>query len=168
MNYLAVDDGDRVSQHEDRETGMCRTFIRKRPNEVSGSFHNPRATAGWSNCRRFLDGSPNKALGWGEASHKRGIQFRRCIHRSVSRNRFNSATGIRMCRKARLGLMSPRLIRRRIDISETSMYAAARFSWSAAGRIDFLSFLFWPMLRSRAPPPAPLGLCAFNAQLHLG
>src|SRR5215475_7280624 len=34
MNYLAGDDGDRVSQHEDREAGMRRTFIRKQPNVV--------------------------------------------------------------------------------------------------------------------------------------
>ena len=37
--------------HEDRDCRMCRTFLRERPNEVSGSFDTPRAMAGSSDLR---------------------------------------------------------------------------------------------------------------------
>jgi len=48
-----------------------------------------------------------------------------------ARNRSNSAIEIRICRVKRLGLIKPRLIRRRIDIGERLRYSAAGFSFNA-------------------------------------
>src|SRR5262249_17336713 len=64
--------------------------------------------------------------------------FRRRAHRPppivapFSRNRCSSDTGMRRCRRHRLGLMSPRLIKRRTDVGDTPpRKSAASFSLSA-------------------------------------
>jgi hypothetical protein len=48
-----------------------------------------------------------------------------------ARNRFSSAIEIRICCVKRLGLIKPRLIKRRIDIGERLRYSAAGFSFNA-------------------------------------
>jgi len=55
---------------------------------------------------------------------------------SSFKNRSNSATGIRMWRSARLGLISPRWINCRTDIVETPRYAAASLSFKAPTGAD--------------------------------
>src|SRR6266480_2021872 len=56
------------------------------------------------------------------------------VHLYLSKigNRSNSALGIKMCRSARFGLISPRLIKRRTVMVETPpRYCAASFIFSA-------------------------------------
>lgn len=46
---------------------------------------------------------------------------RQLLFHLISKNRFNSLTEMRMCRIERIGLIKPRLIKRRIDTGETEM-----------------------------------------------
>jgi len=77
--------------------------------------------------RNVLD-TLHLSLRW--ANGKTGGMYR--YHSCVSaRNLSNSNTEMIICRDARLGLMSPRSIHRRIVMGETLRYCAASFSFSA-------------------------------------